>query len=134
MTQNRSDPITGKAYRNQIREDLSDIGLYAGQEVLLYLLWKEDGLSQKELAARLEVKPQAISKMLDRMVSEGVVERRSDPNDSRISRVYLTDDGQAHQEPVEEILERAESQMLEGFSPAERSLFRRMLVDICENL
>ncbi|WP_010612088.1 MarR family winged helix-turn-helix transcriptional regulator, partial [Halococcus hamelinensis] len=78
----------GKAYRNQIREDLSDIGLYAGQEVLLYLLWKEDGLSQKELAARLEVKPQAISKMLDRMVSEGVVERRSDPNDSRISRVY----------------------------------------------
>lgn len=136
----RSESITflfikaAKAYRNQIREELSDIGLYAGQEVLLYQLWEEDGLSQKELAARLEVKPQAISKMLSRMESEDVIERRSDPADSRVSRVHLTDEGRALQEPVEEIWDRAESQMLEGFSTAEKSLFRRMLADIYENL
>lgn len=140
MTLDRSDSVTflfikaAKAYRNQIREELSEIGLYAGQEVLLYQLWEGDGLSQKELAKRLEVKPQAISKMLDRMESEGVVERRSDPSDSRVSRVYLTDEGQALQEPVEELWDRAESRMLEGFSTAEKSLFGRMLVDIHQNL
>lgn len=140
MTLERTDSVTflfikaAKAYRNQIRQELSEIGLYAGQEVLLYQLWETDGLSQKALAERLEVKPQAISKMLNRMESEGVIERQADPSDSRVSRVFLTDEGRALQEPVEEIWDRAESHMLEGFSPAEKSLFRRMLADIHENL
>ena len=140
MTSERTDSISflfikaAKAYRNLIQNELSKIGLYAGQEVLLFQLWETEGLSQSELADRLDVEPAAISKMLNRMESAGLVERRTDPTDSRVSQVFLTDDGRSLQEPVEDIWDHAETQLLEGLSTEEKLLFRRMLVDIRDNL
>lgn len=123
-----------KAYRNRAREELSELGLHIGQEILLLQLWEEDGLSQSELADRLNVEPPAISKMVKRMESAGWIERRSDPADSRVSRVFLTDEGRSLQEPVEDIWRRTEEEMLDGLSTEEELLFRRMLVDIRDNL
>lgn len=123
-----------KAYRNRAREELSELGVHVGQEALLFQLWKEDGLSHSELADGLNVEPPAISKMVNRMESAGLVERRSDPVDSRISRVFLTQEGRSLQEPIEDIWQRTEMQMLEGLSTEEKLLFRRILADVRDNL
>jgi DNA-binding MarR family transcriptional regulator len=123
-----------KAYRNRAREELSELGLHVGQEMLLLQLWEEDGLSHSELADRLNVELPAISKMVNRMESAGWIECRSDPADSRVSRVFLTNEGRALQEPVENIWRQTEMQMLDGLSTEEKLLFRRILVDVRDNL
>jgi MarR family transcriptional regulator, organic hydroperoxide resistance regulator len=81
---------------------LEALGLYRGQPPLLWSLAMDPGLAHSELAARLHVTPATVSKMVRRMEKLGIVTTRSDVDDQRISRVYLTEAGLAlHAEAVE---------------------------------
>src|SRR5260370_2084734 len=82
-----------RAQRTQMNEALTAIGLYAGQEMFLWHLWREDGLTQSQMVERMCVQPPTVSKMLDRMEKAGLVTHRPDPADSRVSRVCLTKQG-----------------------------------------
>lgn len=123
-----------RAHRNYAAVLLADLGLYAGQEILLMQLWKQDGLAQSELCDRLDVEPPTLTKMIKRLESCGVVERRRDPVDARVCRVHLTDHGYALQEPVEQQWQKLELKTLENLSIEEKLLLRRLLLQIAQNL
>ncbi len=113
---------------------LETLGLYHGQPRMLRALWGEEGLTHSELAAQLHVQPATVTKMVQRMGKAGFVERRDDPHDQRVSRVYLTDAGRGVQAQVEEVWRTLERETLEGFGPEERVLLRRFLLQVRENL
>src|ERR1700674_3218526 len=92
-----------QAQRSQMNDALAEIGLYAGQEMFLWHLWRQEGLTQSQLVERMCVQPPTVSKMLDRLEKTGLVERRPDSEDSRISRVYLTERGHSSQRAVSNI-------------------------------
>lgn len=123
-----------RAHRGNIGALLSGAGLHVGQEMVLLELWKEDGLKGSELADRLGVEPPTITRMLRRMESCGFVERRPDPADARSFRVYLTDKARDLEEPVARIWEEVEEKALNGISPEEALVLRRLLTRIRENL
>lgn len=123
-----------KAHRSVVATALAELDLYIGQDLLLFQLWEEEGMAQHELADRLNVEPSAVTKMLKRMEAAGWIERRSDATDARVSRVFLTEQGRALEEPVRDIWCRTEAHMLDGFASEEKLLFRRMLRDIRDNL
>ena len=54
-----------------------------------------EGVTQQELAERLLVTKGNICGMIDRMESNGWVERRPDPKDRRANRLFLTRAGKA---------------------------------------
>ncbi len=56
---------------------------------ILAYLQQEPGMMQAVLAERLEVEPITLSRHLDRMEADRLVERRGDPRDRRVKRVYL---------------------------------------------
>lgn len=126
--------VIGRLQRTQMNEALAAIGIYAGQEMFLWHLWREDGLTQSQLVERLCVQPPTISKMLDRMEKAGLVTRRPDPDDSRASRVYLTEQGRKSQDAVGEVWKNIELRLSEGMSLEERLLLRRLLLQVHENL
>lgn len=66
-------------------------GMTRAQCVILLKLSCKPGLSQAELAALLEVEPITVGRLIDRMEASGWVERRPDPSDRRIHRLYLLD-------------------------------------------
>src|SRR5512142_1840211 len=78
-------------HRARVHQLFEALGLYQGQPPLLRQLWDQEGLTQSELAARLKVAPATVTKMLQRMEKTGFVQRCTDPEDQRISRVYLTE-------------------------------------------
>ena len=110
------------------------IGLYRGQPPVLRALQEQEGLTHSALAARLQVTPATITKMIQRMERAGFVTRRSDPDDQRVSRVYLTDAGRAIQSKVQQALQELEAQVFAGFTPEEEALAGRLLLRIRENL
>ena len=75
-----------------------------------------------------------MTKMVKRMYKAGFVERRSDPDDQRVSRVYLTDDGRAVQAQVKQVWRTMEEETFDGFTLEERVLLRRFFLQIRENL
>ncbi|WP_234702334.1 MarR family winged helix-turn-helix transcriptional regulator [Clostridioides difficile] len=53
----------------------------------------KDGQSQKELADKRKVKASTTTVMIKRMEKAGLVERKQDEKDQRVSRIFLTDKG-----------------------------------------
>ena len=113
---------------------LDAIGIYRGQPPVLYVLHEQEGLTQSELAARLEVAPATVTKMLQRLERAGFVQRQTDSEDQRVSRVYLTDAGRAIQGDVVVALGRLAAETFGGFTIEERVVLRRLMIDMRENL
>lgn len=62
---------------------------------LLRHLATEPGLTVSELARRAGVVKSGASKMVDQAAAQGLVEKRPDPADQRLTRLYLTENGTA---------------------------------------
>ena len=123
-----------QAQRSQMSEALVEIGVYAGQEMFLWHLWQEEGLTQSQLVERMCVQPPTVSKMLDRLEKAGLVERRPDAENSHLSRVYLTELGKVRQRDVRGIWTTMEQRLTQGLSIEERIVLRRLLLQVHENL
>jgi DNA-binding MarR family transcriptional regulator len=72
--------------------------------------------------------------MINRMQKAGLVERKPDPRDHRVSRVYLTEKGRLAVTAVKEALQIIELKCFEHFSMEEKLLFRRLLQQMHDNL
>ena len=64
-------------------------GITRGQWAVLARLDRFEGLKQSELAEMLDLQPISLTRLLDRLCANGLVERRPDPNDRRGNRLYL---------------------------------------------
>jgi DNA-binding MarR family transcriptional regulator len=113
---------------------LEALGLYEGQPAMLRILWAQQGLTHTELARSMRVQPATVTKMIRRMEKTGFVERRQDPDDQRVSRVYLTEAGRGVQTDVGQVWHTLEKEAFADFSQEERALLRRFLSQIRENL
>jgi MarR family transcriptional regulator for hemolysin len=60
---------------------------------ILYRLWRQDGLKQKEIAALMGRDKTTITRRLDGLVKKKLLERRADSADRRIFRIHLTHEG-----------------------------------------
>jgi len=67
-------------------------GMTRAQWAILIWLERQPGISQKELAELLEVEPITVARLIDRLETRGMVERRPDPKDRRIWRLHLLPD------------------------------------------
>jgi DNA-binding MarR family transcriptional regulator len=123
-----------RAHRQRADEKLSKLGLHVGQEMMLLQLWVEDGLTQSQLALYANVELPTMTKMVQRMEHAGLVVRRPDPEDARISRVYLTERGRSLEQPVLRAWTQLEERTLAGLTQVEQMLLRRMLLQIDTNL
>ncbi|MCQ6560784.1 MarR family transcriptional regulator [Paenibacillus mendelii] len=120
-----------KLHRHNVHIAIQD-DVYPGQPPLLTRLLEHDGQSQKELAMKMNVKPATLTVMINRMAKTGLVERRTDPLDQRVSRVYLTGSGRQAAVDVKEAVQQLEVRSFSRFSEDEKELFRRMLQQIHE--
>lgn len=123
-----------KAQYRRARALLDDIGLYRGQQFVLCALWKEEGLTHSELAERLSVSAATVTNGLKRMEHAGFLERRPDPEDQRVSRVYLTDAGRNIRGAVERVWAELERETFRGLSEQERDTLGQLLKRVYENL
>ncbi|MBN2146294.1 MAG: MarR family transcriptional regulator [Anaerolineales bacterium] len=123
-----------RLHHYRARELLEGFGLHRGQPPVLFTLWEQEGLTHSELASRLQITPATITRMIQRMEKAGFVQRKPDPDDQRISRVYLTDAGRAIRSQVQAVWERMEVENFGGFSDEERVILRHFLLQIRANL
>lgn len=60
------------------------------QAAVLLNIAGNEGVSQSEVAAWLDIEPIALVRMLDKLHEEGLVERRAHPTDRRVRTLWLT--------------------------------------------
>ena len=76
--------------RTEFDRRVRRLGITRAQWLVLTRLHRRPGASHSELAEMMEVEKATAGRMIDRLVANGWVERRSEPGDKRVKRVYLT--------------------------------------------
>lgn len=123
-----------RLHYNRSHTLLDEIGIYHGQPPVLFILNKNDGQSQKELATKLKLAPATITVMVKRMEKANLVERRQDTEDQRVSRVYLTEEGREACKKAIEVMKDLDEECFGNFTVEEKVLLRRLLMQLRNNL
>jgi DNA-binding MarR family transcriptional regulator len=87
-----------RAITREVEKRLQEAGLppLAWYDVMSTLFDCDEGkMKQTALAARVQVSPSGLSRLIDRMVAKGVVERREVPGDRRAAELVVTSAGTA---------------------------------------
>jgi len=79
-----------KLLREAADEAMSRHGVRVGQNIILEVLWREDGLTPGEIARRLDLATPTVVNAATRMEDAGLVLRERDSADGRLVRLYLT--------------------------------------------
>ena len=114
-----------RVYRNMINlhnHKLEKYGFTVSQVSVLAQLWREDGLTQKEIAERLKIKPPSLTGLVDTLVSRGWVLRKEDEKDARIKRLYVTEEGRELSFKSLEVAKEMEDILCKGFTVEEKQL------------
>lgn len=102
-------------------------GLGKGQPPVLKYLSVNDGCKQSEIARMEHLTAATVTVMLQTMEKNGLIERKTDENDLRIMRVYITDKGREMLKNCDETIENMEKAIYEDFSDKELEEFGRLL-------
>lgn len=121
-------------YNASLREEMGDLGLSTPKMRALAVLSVMDGLLIGELAIYAVVEQSTFSRALDQLVSEGLVRRAADTNDSRATRVYITEAGRSTFEALWPHMAATYARMFRGIPDTERAAFvgtlQKMLINI----
>ena len=80
------------------------------------------------------MKPPTVTVSIQRLEKNGLLIRRQDEKDQRVSRIYLSDAGNAIIKEGMQIAREVEKQILSVFSESELCLMRRFCQQIKENI
>jgi DNA-binding MarR family transcriptional regulator len=101
---------------------------------LLVNLEREDGQTLAALSRRMLVTAGNLTGLVDRAERDGVVERRPDPSDRRLSRVFLTSRGRELVQGVIPVHGQHVSELLSSLDATERRELRRLLGKLRDSL
>ena len=83
---------TAKAFVKALESELREkVGVTVGQWKVMVMLINQDGLTQKEIAERLELEGPTIIPIIDKMEKDDLVVRKVDPSDRRNNKIYRTE-------------------------------------------
>ncbi len=106
-----------RGFRSKVDEELRKIGQSAARmETLAAILNMQGDKSQSDVARRLRIEGATVTRMIDILSKEGLVERTPDPGDRRVNLLSLTPEGVDTVERIFTIYDRVRGHLLEGMS------------------
>lgn len=110
------------------------LGISRAQWTVLVRLQRSEGLKQSELAEILDLQPISLTRLLDRLAENGLIERRPDPNDRRANRLYLMPAARPLLEQLAGLAQEMMTTVLQGLDRPSQERLLRDLVVIKDNL
>ena len=123
-----------RVHRQHAGALLHGLGLSAGQELLLMLLWEKEPRTQAELTREMAIEPPTTSKMLSRLERAGVIVRNRSELDRRTVLVTLTEAGRALEGPVNAAWRTLEEDTVAALTPQEQDDLLVLLGRVLESL
>ncbi len=109
-------------------------GMTRAQGVILIRLERQPGMTQNEMAALCEVEPITVGRLVDRLEARGFLERRLDPSDRRIRRLYLLADAAPALTAIHRFKDELFQEVTEGLDDAAMELVTNVLLKMKSNL
>lgn len=105
----------------------SALGMPVAHYTMLISIHADPGLAGAELARRLNVTPQAVASLADRLEGRGQLERRSHPRHRHVQELHLTDAGREILREADALVEEVEQKVAKGLGRADTARLRALL-------
>ena len=109
-----------RLFARNLQAGLKPLGLSTGVFPALLELWEKEGLTQKDLVARLDIEQATMANTLNRMERDGLIQRKAAPHDGRVQQIWLTDKARALYAPATQAAARVNAEALGDLSRAEQ--------------
>jgi DNA-binding MarR family transcriptional regulator len=117
---------------SQFAERLAVLELAPADAGILRLLRVASGLSQQELAGKLQIHPSRLVAILDNLEQRGLVERRANLEDRRLYSIHLTKDGGEALEKIGKVAREHQDALLSALNKGERDELSTLLLRIAD--
>jgi MarR family transcriptional regulator for hemolysin len=124
----------GRLLRTYADQKARRFGMTRAQWAVLLRLERREGLKQSDLAEELDIQPITLTRLVDRLCDNGLIERRADPNDRRAKRLYLTPAARPLLDRISSEIEELSEKVLAGIKAAEVDMMLGKLGQARENL
>ncbi len=124
------------AHGDASRQIFNDLGLTESQPKILYILYFNEGVVQKDFAQLCAIKPSTMTVQLTRLEKDGLIRKESCyvSGGKKAYRVYLTDEGKRIAGALIERIDLLEETCFNGFSPEEQSVLLSLMERVEGNL
>ena len=120
--------------KTYVDQQARQFGMTRAQWQVLSRLERSEGLKQAELAEMLDLQPITLTRLVDRLCDNGLIERRPDPNDRRAKRLFLTEEARPLMDRLAVFGEELMGEVLAGIDDGEVKLLLSKLGRAKENL
>lgn len=117
-----------------LTDRLKDLDITLPQFTALSVLAAKGSLSNAKLAERSFIKPQSTNKILQDLLSQGWIEKQSDPSHGRRILIHVTPEGFEKLSQCREVVKHLEDTMLQGIDIHLALLIRNNLDIMASNL
>jgi len=127
--------LVARRWRSLLDERLRLIGQSSARMEALAAIINSPSLSaQVDIAKRLRIEGPTMTRMLDTLEADGLVERLSDPADRRTKQLRLTAAGEKVLEEIFAIADELRDRLLEGVAPEAMDELNTFLVMLTDRL
>lgn len=113
-------------------QSYSALGISTSQVATLHHVSKQPGCSLTDLANLLDLNKSAVTGLVGRMESAGVVRRAANTKDARASHLFVTAKGEDVRTRSTALIRRLTRELTEGFTPSEVEVVVRFLNTLIE--
>ncbi len=117
----------GLAFKRMTTIVERETGVSARKWFVLSMLDKEDGIGQGDMCQKFGLDPSRLTRIGQTLEREGMVRRERDPEDNRVVRMYLTEEGRATLRHLPRLGEELERRIQGVLSDEELKELRRLL-------
>jgi DNA-binding MarR family transcriptional regulator len=111
----------------------NNLNITVEQWAVLNIAYTLPGISQSDIARMTQTDKANIMRMIDLLEKKNFINRKSDENDRRVHRIYLTKEGEEMLGAIIPIAEEANRMSATGISPKELETLKKMLRQIRAN-
>jgi MarR family transcriptional regulator, organic hydroperoxide resistance regulator len=123
-----------RAFQRLLEKRIASYGVTRGQWYFLRVLWTEDGLSQRELSARVGMMEPTTVIALRSMEKSGLIRRVRSSDDKRRSQVWLTPKAQRLRNELLALARGITDEAQAGIARTDLAVFRRVIARMTANL
>jgi DNA-binding MarR family transcriptional regulator len=123
-----------RAFQRLLERRIADHGITRGQWYFLRVLWTQDGLSQRELSARVGMMEPTTVIALRSMEKAGLIRRSRSADDKRVTNVWLTARAKRMRGDMLALARGINEEACRGVSREEFDAFRRAIAHMTKNL
>jgi DNA-binding MarR family transcriptional regulator len=129
-----TSPLVSLIHRKQttyINGKLKDVNLSSGLYPILINAYKNEGISQEELASKLHVNESTVTRNLDKLEKKGLITRTPE---KRKKIIQVTQEGRKIAQKVLDYDEKWDEIIRKSLTDEEFQDFKKLLIKICEDL